>query len=196
MSKLLFPTSLASKKELIKVQRELESLRDAMIATNVSNKTLGKPRPLPALSDTANELIRTNNITLDSKSIVPLIQLLQEARDKSPVLRVAFAVEPDGESMSKLVSWFRKEIDPELLLQVGIQPTIAGGCIVQTISNRYDFSLRKQILGSTDKFRAVLAKEVFGRDDSAVPQADQAQGQQSEKPTQPVSQQIQVQEAA
>jgi len=165
VAELLLPISLTGKKELIKVQRELESLSEAMIATKVSNKELGQPRPLPTLSDVTSELVSANEIVLDSKSVPELIKQLQAIRDRAPMLRVSFAVEPDRASIAKIVSWFRKEINPGLLLQVGIQPSIAGGCVVQTPGNRYDFSLRKHILGSTDKFKAVLAKEVFGHNE-------------------------------
>jgi F0F1-type ATP synthase delta subunit len=162
MSELALPLTLTGKKELVQVQRELETLIEQMIADRVVKNELGQRRPLSPLSSIANELITLNGIAVDSKAIADLIKQLQTIRDSAPMLRLSFASEPDRESIVKIVSWFRKEIYPGLLLQIGIQPTIVGGCIVQTPGNRYDFSLRRHILGSTDKFRAILAKEVFG----------------------------------
>ena len=181
MADLILPPSLTGKKELIKVQRELESLSEKMVQAHVVSEQLGKETPLPALTDTTSELASLNHLTLDKKTISLLIKVLQQLRESAPTLRISFAVEPDRQSIAKIVSWFRKEVGSEVLLQVGIQPSIAGGCIVQTPGNRYDFSLRKHILGGTDKFKAVLAKEVFQHEQNAGPQV-QAQPQTEPQP--------------
>ncbi len=169
MADLILPVSLTGKKELIKVQRELEALSEQMIQARVVNKETGKTKSLPALSDLANELIVANKVMMDSASVTKLIEELGAMRDAAPSLRISFASEPDNAVKQKIVSWFRKEIDPNLLIQVGIQPSIAGGCIVNTNGNRYDFSLRKNILGSTDKFREVLSKKVGEKAEEALP---------------------------
>lgn len=163
MAQLILPISLTGKKELIKVQREFELLSEQLIESKVAAREVGQKRQVTAISDVANELMVLNKITLSQQTLPALNKELQKIRDTAPLLRVSFAVEPDRESISKIVSWFRKEVNPNLLLQVGIQPSIAGGCIVQTPGNRYDFSLRRHILESTDKFKAVLARDVFNK---------------------------------
>jgi len=188
MANLVLPVSLTGKKELIKVQRELEAMSEQMIASRVVAKETGKDRTVAPLSDTASELLTLNKIESDSKSIAGLINQLQTIRDKAPMLRVSFAVEPDRASIAKIVSWFRTEVSPGLLLQIGIQPSIAGGCVVQTPGNRYDFSLRKHILGSTDKFKAVLAKEVFKHDEPTEVAQTQATASAAPAQTSPPAQ--------
>jgi hypothetical protein len=44
--------------------------------------------------------------------------------------------------MAKLVGWFRANVHPHVLVQVGLQPNIAAGCVVRTTNKVFDLSLR------------------------------------------------------
>ena len=69
---------------------------------------------------------------------------------------MAFAGEPDQESLEKLISWFRKETHPHIFIQVGIQPMLAGGVILRTPKNRYDFSIRTALLSNVSKLPTAI----------------------------------------
>jgi hypothetical protein len=56
---------------------------------------------------------------------------------------MSFASDPSAVFTVKIVIWLRTNIHPYLLLQVGLEPRIAAGCIVRTPNKQYDFSLRR-----------------------------------------------------
>ncbi len=43
--------------------------------------------------------------------------------------------------MTKLVVWLRANIHPQILVHLGLQPSIAAGCVVRTANKQFDFSL-------------------------------------------------------
>jgi F0F1-type ATP synthase delta subunit len=47
--------------------------------------------------------------------------------------------------MQKIVTWWRENIDPFVLVEIGLQPNIAAGCLVRTSNRQYDFSLRRRL---------------------------------------------------
>jgi F0F1-type ATP synthase delta subunit len=61
---------------------------------------------------------------------------------------MSFAIEPSSFMTQKIVSWFRKEVHPALMLHTGIQPTIAAGCVMRTSNKYFDFSLRQHLTAS------------------------------------------------
>ena len=71
------------------------------------------------------------------------VELLQRILKEAPVVHISFATDPSSAFVTKIVSWFRQNIHPLVLVQVGLQPSIAAGCVVRTANHQYDLSLRK-----------------------------------------------------
>ena len=59
------------------------------------------------------------------------------------MIHISFAADPSAAFTDKIVAWFRENIHPFVLIQVGLQPTIAAGCVVRTANHSFDFSLRQ-----------------------------------------------------
>jgi F0F1-type ATP synthase delta subunit len=48
------------------------------------------------------------------------------------------------------VTWLRANIHPQALVQVGLQPNIAAGCVVRTANKQFDLSLRQSFAKHKD----------------------------------------------
>jgi len=155
---LKLPPSVASKRDIIKLQREIERLLDERLQQKISQEQVGDLRKVSNSSRNLISFFEHNSVEINDENLKKVLQILEGMRQHSPVIRIAFASEPDYETSEKVVGWFRKNISPQTLVQIGVQPMIAGGCVVQSPMKRYDFSLRKHILDSSDKFL-----EVFNR---------------------------------
>jgi F0F1-type ATP synthase delta subunit len=62
------------------------------------------------------------------------------------LLHISFAAEPSTQALEKILVWFRANIHPQALLQVGLQPTIAAGCVLRTPNKVFDMSLRNHLI--------------------------------------------------
>lgn len=56
---------------------------------------------------------------------------------------MSFSADPSPLFTQRLISWLRQNIHPDLLLQVGLQPTIGAGTVVRTTNKYFDLSLRE-----------------------------------------------------
>ncbi|HSH55760.1 MAG TPA: hypothetical protein VK983_02970, partial [Candidatus Limnocylindrales bacterium] len=74
-----------------------------------------------------------------------LLKYLSALLDKAPVLHMSFASDPSAAFMDKLVVWLRQNIHPQVLVRIGLQPSVAAGCILRTANKEYDFSLRQAL---------------------------------------------------
>ncbi len=145
--KLLIPTQLASYQDLLRVIRELEKVEDFYTQADLKDS-----KEIPTFSQTLDLIIQENKVNLHfRKDRVALGDALIEIRDHGPKIHISFAIEPTAPVIQKIVAWFRKEIDPYVLMQTGIQPSIAAGCVVRTTNMYFDFSLRQHLLRSSSK---------------------------------------------
>jgi F0F1-type ATP synthase delta subunit len=71
---------------------------------------------------------------------------------KAPVMHMSFASEPSGAFMNKLIVWLRANMHPQMFVSVGLQPSIAAGCIVRTANRQFDFSLRQALEDQKETF--------------------------------------------
>lgn len=155
---LKLPTAIASKRDIIKIQREIERLMDERLQHNITKEQTGNLREMSNPSRLLKQLLELNEIVDEGDNLRKLMQNLESVRQTAPSVRISFASEPEHAVFEKVVEWFRREIDASLLVQVGVQPSIAGGCIVQTSANRYDFSLRTHLLNSVPKFTETMKR--------------------------------------
>ena len=154
---LSLPTALTSKRDVLKIRREIERVLEALVQFRVAKTTAGVDRDLPTLSKRLMLLLEVNNLKLEEQSIRQIDKVLEEVYTSAPQVRVSFASEPDQESLEKLVAWFRREAHPATFLQVGIQPMLAGGCVLRTPMHRYDFSLRTKLESSVDRLQEAIS---------------------------------------
>ena len=137
------PTIVFGPVEIHRLQRELEDLEGFLEQAAIREP--GKQAPLPRSSRTLEALAANNNLNLlvatDRKQ---LRQFLKAVEGKAPVIHMSFAVDPSAAFTAKIVAWLRMNVHPYALLQLGLQPTLAAGCVLRTTNKTFDFSLRNR----------------------------------------------------
>ena len=72
------------------------------------------------------------------------MDFLKKVQEEAPAIHMSFAADPSSGFTAKIVGWLRANIHPLTLLQIGLQPTIAAGCVVRTTNHVFDLSLRSK----------------------------------------------------
>ncbi|MCA9329811.1 hypothetical protein KDA11_04145 [Candidatus Saccharibacteria bacterium] len=135
---ILLPDSIISPLELGKIQRELFALNQFLSA---SKRTVGK---LPYTSSSLQKIakdIQLNLLQQEDREL--LIKRLNFVRRTAPSVQISFASNPSTRVRRLLVLWFRQNGHPNTLVSVGVQPNLAGGCVVRTATKQFDFSLQQ-----------------------------------------------------
>ncbi|MEK7153496.1 MAG: hypothetical protein AAB834_06105 [Patescibacteria group bacterium] len=154
---LELPTLVFGPVEVHRLLRELEALEEYLIQANIREK--GKQAPLPKTSRLLEGLAGNNGFNLlQPEQRKQLVAFLQSVDQKAPVIRISLAADPSSAFTAKLVAWLRSNIHPYALLYLGLQPTIAAGCIVRTNNKTFDFSLRNRF----SEQRALLLAAIGG----------------------------------
>lgn len=152
---LNLPTSLVGYAELKRVLRALEQ-REEMFIT-LSGR---KDQSIPPIQDAIlADVGQANKIDLNDRRVCQqLKKYLEEWADKLPRLHLSFAVEPSAQVTEQLVTWLRANIDRNVLIAIGLQPSIAAGCVIRTNNKVFDMSLRSFI----DRQNDYLVKLIRG----------------------------------
>jgi hypothetical protein len=151
---LKLPLTVLSQVDVARCLREINALNDFFVRSKVRQP--GTPMQMPKLTILLDQVARENNYNLseenDRKNLAAQLDYII---GKAPLLHISFAAEPSPKALEKILIWFRSNIHPQALLQVGLQPTIAAGCVVRTSNKVFDMSLREH-LNQQQKFLAQL----------------------------------------
>lgn len=129
--------------EVRRLKRELEALEDFMRQSSIREP--GKQAQLPRVSRLLDALATDNGLQLLQPGHREQLKgFLEVVEAKAPSLHMSFATDPSSAFTAKMVTWLRANVHPYALLDVGLQPTIAAGCVVRTPNKIFDFSLREQ----------------------------------------------------
>ena len=138
---IALPISIVDKTDVVRMQRELNKLDDFYVAAAArkAGVSIQAPRIMHMLDQTA----RDNKINLlEAGQRKQLNDALTAIVNQAPSLNISFASEPSPKSLEQILTWFRTNIHPQTLLQVGLQPNIAAGCVLRTPNQVFDMSLR------------------------------------------------------
>ncbi len=145
--------SIASKADVTRLYREL----DLYCTQEIQHKIRKDKNETTAVSDQLKDFAVQNSIDLSNKKDCDLLlKALSVFKEKLVVIHISFPVEPNLNCVSKLVIWFRQNVDPNIVVQIGLQPSIAAGIIVRTPSKQFDFSLRRHLYEQSNKLQQVL----------------------------------------
>jgi hypothetical protein len=156
---LKLPVGIYSQQDLKATITEIRQyahwLSHATIKKQVSKGAWGEP---PGMSSAGVELIKEwiGDKPLDQDSLDKLIETLEDYADNAPRVSVTLAAPPSVGIKKELISWFRKNLDPDMLVDFRFNSTILGGMVVRYGSHIFDWSFRRQILESRQKFPEVL----------------------------------------
>jgi len=142
-AQLRLPVLIFGKGEVRRLKRELDALED--FARQSAIREPGKQAAMPRVSRLLEALATENGLQLlqvDHRQ--QLKQFLTAIEEQAPGVHISFAVDPSSAFTAKMVTWLRANIHPYMLLEVGLQPTIAIGCVVRTTNKVFDFSLRER----------------------------------------------------
>jgi F0F1-type ATP synthase delta subunit len=140
--RLVLPVLIFGNLELHRILRELLALEDYIRQNEIRQP--GKQTALPKTSRMLDEISTQNKLNLllaDHRQY--LIGALENISEKAPVIHISFASDPSSAFMAKIVEWFRSNVHPYALVQLGLQPAIAAGFVLRTTNKQFDFSLAK-----------------------------------------------------
>lgn len=141
---VVLPISVITFIDLSRVGRELNDLDEFMLQASVRKP--GTPMQLPRLSKLLDDTASINKLNLlDEKDRKALINALSFIKEHAPKLHISFSAEPNAQFVTKIAEYIRTQINSLALIQIGLQPTIAAGCILRTPNKQFDLSLRQHL---------------------------------------------------
>lgn len=141
---LKLPTTIVSRADVTRLSRELANLNDFFIAA--ASRPSGTAISPPKLSRLLDQLAKANNCNLlEEKQRQVLLFGLQQLVKVAPMLHISFAADPSTRALETILIWLRANIHSQVLLQVGLQPNIAAGCVLRTPNRWFDMSLRSRL---------------------------------------------------
>jgi F0F1-type ATP synthase delta subunit len=156
---LVLPMLVASPVDVGRLQRELTSIDEALVQLGLRKS--GSEVKMPKTSQLMDQLIGENKLNLlleeDRKQ---LANFLEQVKAKAPVLHMSFSADPSASFIERLMAWLRQEINPYVLVSVGLQPNIGAGCVVRSTNRQFDFSLRQDFLNKRD---LLMSKIIAGQ---------------------------------
>jgi hypothetical protein len=156
---LVLPVSLIGKIDVGRLLREIELLDNFLTQSTIREP--GVQAKLPKTSRLLDEAISTNKLNvLVEADRQQFMKFLQTVYDKGPVLHMSFNADPSPRFTTQLVGWLRKEIHPQVLLQIGLQPNIGVGCMLRTPNHYLDLSLRQRFVKQRQRLVEHLQQEV------------------------------------
>jgi F0F1-type ATP synthase delta subunit len=159
---LKLPLSVISQVDVARILRELNNLNDFFISATARKS--GTPMQSPPLTRLLDQLARDNNYNLlDADHRQKLQAGLNVIIGKAPLVHISFAAEPAPKALEQILSWLRGNIHPLLLVQVGLQPTIAAGCVLRTPNKVFDMSLRSYIKTQEPFLTQLIAGAAHGK---------------------------------
>jgi F0F1-type ATP synthase delta subunit len=161
MAPLKLPNGLTGRADAARLTRELNGLNDFF--AGAKTRQAGSPVAMPRVSRLLQELAALNGLNLlDEPGRKQLQTQLAEIYEKAPSMHISFAVEPSPKALEQILIWMRQNIHPQSLLQVGLQPAIAAGCMLRTTNKVFDMSLRTHLRKQSQYLSELLGEEAHG----------------------------------
>ncbi|MBA3758567.1 hypothetical protein H0X10_02970 [Candidatus Saccharibacteria bacterium] len=146
---LTLPVAIVTKADAGRLLREVSAVDEFMDATAI--RSPGTPMALPKTSRLMAEIVEVNKLNmLVAEDRANLITYVTHVREKAPEIHISFSAEPSAAFMQKITTYLRENIHPQILLQVGLQPTIGAGFMLRTTNKYYDFSMRTTLKAKRD----------------------------------------------
>jgi F0F1-type ATP synthase delta subunit len=143
--------------DLARVIREAEKLDDFL--HQASLRPAGSSAALPKTTHALENIAEANGLSLlDATHRKHLIGNLHNLKSRTKKVHISFAVEPSPAVVQKIVSWMRKNIEKDIVVEIGLQPTISVGCIIRTTNKVFDLSLKNRFSSSKDILAGLLEK--------------------------------------
>jgi hypothetical protein len=181
---LQLPISVTGRMQLSRLVRELEDIENDIESQKARDRKA--QLRIPAMSQGLADCVELNKVDiLEGTARMGLKRQLAYAKDKAPNIHFTFAVEADPRSLQQLAAYVRKEIHPQALISVGLQPALVGGAYVRTPNHIHDFSLRALLKGKRDVITQALSNGMNAADLAIIEAANAASVVQAPPDQQP-----------
>jgi hypothetical protein len=157
--KINLPDNICSRQDLKAVILEIRDYAKWYNETAIKMRVAGNNNyDLPQFSAEAKGLINAWNSQkpIDFKSLDELIAELENLLASTPSISITLAAPPPGSLKKAITKWCRDNVAPNILVDIAFNSTMLGGMVVSVGSHTYDWSFRRQILNSLQKFPEVL----------------------------------------
>lgn len=156
---LKLPLDIVSRVDINRVMRELDQLEPQFIGAKAATSQSAKPR----VSVQLNNLAQENSIDLsDSNKRSQLREILKNIGQSAPSLHVSFASEAPLDVVQSILVWLRANIHPQVMLQIGLQPNLAAGCVLRTPNRLFDLSMRSYLKSQEGYLVQLIARKPNG----------------------------------
>lgn len=150
-AKTALPDELYSADQLLAVAEELHQFGIHMA------KTGSKTEPLSPLAETAFSMISAPERN-KPEAVENLRAQLEQMAATAPAITLTLAASPPRTLRNELVRWLRQSIRPDILVNIHVNPDIAGGVVIRSTNRIYDCSFRSALLAHADQFGKVLER--------------------------------------
>jgi hypothetical protein len=155
----ILPVSVITLHDISLLVAEVESI-DAFFEQSKVRRS-GTTMEPPRTSSMMEDVLQYNKLNLirdEDRNKAKLA--LQAIRTKSPSLHISFSANAPREFLEKIIGQVRRDIHPQALLQVGLQPNIGAGFTLRTTNKFFDFSLRQHLVKTKSAFIDELIKAI------------------------------------
>lgn len=155
------PLGIVSPSDVARLLRELDNLDEFFIGANARKG--GEPIQPPRLTRLLDQAAVENKLNLlEASHRKALTEQFNKLQKSAPALHISFATEPPGKILERILIWLRENIHPHTLLQVGLQPSIAAGCVLRTPNKVFDMSLRQHLENQRDYLGELIKGAISG----------------------------------
>jgi F0F1-type ATP synthase delta subunit len=152
--KLILPLQILTQADVSRLDREIRELEVFFDEAAIKGATT---KTVPQTSQLLTALCNENKLNLlQENDRLEAAKFFKMLREHAPVVHASFATDPKPDFLMKLMNWFRREAHPYVLFKIGLQPTIAAGCILRTTNKYFDFSFKQHFNKSKEKLSTSL----------------------------------------
>jgi F0F1-type ATP synthase delta subunit len=145
--------------EVGRLIQELKVIDESLLQLGLRHS--GAAVQLPKTSWLLEQTAQLNKLNLLQTADRHQLQtFLNGVREHAPVLHISFSADPSPAFLEKLITWLRHEINPQVLLSIGLQPNMGAGCTVRSTNKYFDFSLRQDFARKHGLLKAALSTPV------------------------------------
>lgn len=135
---------------------ELERLRNWGTDSSVKTKVGVDLDSEPSLSDETQKLV-TDYGSGKALTAAKLAALIKELKSLKPVtVHITLAAAPTAGIKMSLISWFRQNVEKDILIGFASDRTIGGGIIIRTPNRIFDYSFRKKLIDGRSKIPEII----------------------------------------
>jgi F0F1-type ATP synthase delta subunit len=144
LKKFILPLSIVGDIDVTRLLREINALNDFFVTVE-ARKSDSSTQP-PRITRLLNDVALANKYNLLQKgNRAELADRLNELKKTAPSIHISFAAEPSPKALEQVLRWLRENVHSLILLRIGLQPSIAAGCVLRTANKVFDFSLRENL---------------------------------------------------